>query len=295
MNSVERAGTAGAGLRGGGASRFALDGGQLIYPALAFLLVFFVLPILWFFVKSAMDFNGNFGLMLLRTFTSSQFLIVAWKTVWISFIVTLLALIAAYPIAYTMTRSGPLVFALIIICVIVPYFTSIVVRTYSWMILLGSRGIINEFLLRLGLIDRPLHLMYNMVGVVVGMSYILLPYFVLTLFAAMKGIDKWLLHAARGMGASNFYVFRKIFFPLSMPGVISGFLIVYILAVGFFVTPALMGGPDDVMMAMLIQRNIEVSLNWPLASALSLFLLIITLVIYTFYCRYTDLDRLLGK
>src|SRR3546814_18033317 len=93
--------------------------------------------------------------------------------------------------------------------------------------------------------------MYNRIGVVIGMTYVLLPYFVLTLFSSMKGIDRWLLQAARGMGASNFYVFRKVFFPLSMPGIISGFLIVYILAVGFFIPPALMGGPTDVLMAML--------------------------------------------
>lgn len=268
---------------------------QLIYPVLGFLLVFFVLPITWFFIKSAMDFEGNFAVMLYETFTSPLFITVAWKTIWISLLVTLLALVAAYPIAYTLTRSGPLVFTVIIICVVVPYFTSIIVRTYSWMIILGTKGVINEFLIYIGLIDKPLALMYNMVGVVIGMTYVLLPYFVLTLFSTMKGIDMWLIQAGRSMGASNFYVFRKVFFPLSMPGIVSGFLIVYILAVGFFVTPALMGGPDDIMMAMLIQRNIEVTLDWPLASALSLFLLVITLIIYAFYCKYTDLDKMLSK
>src|SRR5690606_5763249 len=186
---------------------------------------------------------------------------VAWKTIWISLLVTLLALVTAYPIAYTLTRSGPLAFTVIIICVIVPYFTSIIVRTYSWMIILGTKGVVNEFLIYIGLIDKPLALMYNMVGVVIGMTYVLLPYFVLTLFSTMKGIDMWLVQAGRSMGASIFYVFRKVFFPLSMPGIVSGFLIVYILAVGFFITPALMGGPSDVMMAMLIQRNIEVTMK----------------------------------
>jgi len=104
-----------------------------------------------------------------------------------------------------------------------------------------------------------------------------------------------LLQAAHGMGASRTYAFRKIFLPLSVPGVISGVLIVFILAMGFFVTPALMGGPRDVMMAMLIQRNIEVTMNWPQACALSIFLLVITLAIYAVYCRFTDLDRMLGK
>lgn len=268
---------------------------RLIYPVLGFITVFFVLPIAWFFVKSALDYEGNFAAMLFRTFTSPLFVTVAWKTVWISLVVTMLALLAAYPVAYTLTRMSAFKFTLVVICVVVPYFTSIIVRTYSWMIILGTRGVLNDFLMSLGLIDKPLALMYNMTGVVIGMTYVLLPYFVLTLFATMKGIDTRLLQAAHSMGASGFYAFRKIFLPLSMPGVVSGFLIVYILAIGFFITPALMGGPSDVMMAMLIERNIEVTMNWPLACALSLFLLIITLALYAVYCRLTDLDNMLGK
>src|SRR3546814_881892 len=203
MNSVA--------LQQGQRARLQLKSESLIYPALAFLSVFFVLPIIWFFIKSAADFDGNFGVMLYRTFTSSLFLAVIWKTVLISLVVTLLALLTAYPIAYTLSRAGSLTFTLIIICVIVPYFTSIIVRTYSWMIILGTKGVLNQFLIYIGVIDKPLDLMYNMIGVVIGMTYVLLPYFVLTLFSSMKGIDRWLLQAARGMGASNFYVFRKVF------------------------------------------------------------------------------------
>ncbi|TCT08955.1 ABC transporter permease [Paralcaligenes ureilyticus] len=268
---------------------------NLIYPVLFFLLVFFICPIIWFFIKAALDYDGSFAVKLYQTFTSSVFITVAWKTVWISLLVTVLALLGAYPIAYTLSRASSVSFTLIIISVIVPYFTSIIVRTYSWMIILGTHGIVNRFLISVGLIDKPITLMYNMLGVVIGMTYVLLPYFVLTLYSSMKSIDHWLIQAGRSMGASNFYVFRKIFLPLSMPGVISGFLIVYILAVGFFITPALMGGPKDVMMAMLIQRNIEITMDWPLASALSLVLLAITLIIYVVYCKYTDLDKMLGK
>ncbi|GAB2889451.1 ABC transporter permease [Paralcaligenes sp. KSB-10] len=268
---------------------------NLIYPVLAFLLIFFVCPIVWFFIKSALDYDGSFALKLYQTFTSPLFIAVTWKTVWISLLVTILALLAAYPIAYSLTRAGPLSFTLIIICVIVPYFTSIIVRTYSWMIILGTHGVINRLLISVGIIDKPITLIYNMVGVVIGMTYVLLPYFVLTLYSAMKSIDPWLIQAGRSMGASNSYVFRKVFLPLSVPGIISGFLIVYILAIGFFITPALMGGPNNVMMAMLIQRNIEITMDWALASALSLFLLFITLIIYAFYCKYTDLDKMLGQ
>lgn len=267
----------------------------LIWPAIAFLVVFFVLPIIWFIGKSALSYDGNFALMLAGAFMSPLFIAVAFKTVWISAIVTLFALLLAYPVAYALAQVRAFRFTLIIICVVIPYFTSIIVRTYSWMIILGNRGVLNTLLASIGVISKPVNLMYNQTGVVIGMTYVLLPYFVLTLFSTMKGIDMRLLQAAHGMGASRSYAFRKIFLPLSVPGVISGVLIVFILAMGFFVTPALMGGPKDVMMAMLIQRNIEVTMNWPQACALSIFLLVITLAIYAVYCRFTDLDRMLGK
>ncbi len=113
---------------------------KLIYPVLGFLTVFFVLPIAWFFIKSALDFDGNFAVMLYETFTSPMFITVAWKTVWISLVVTLLALLAAYPVAFTLTQIRSFKFTLVVICVVVPYFTSIIVRTYSWMIILGTKG-----------------------------------------------------------------------------------------------------------------------------------------------------------
>ncbi|MFT4067912.1 ABC transporter permease [Paraburkholderia sp.] len=268
---------------------------RLIWPALAFLTIFFVLPIVWFIARSAYTYPGNFALMLAKAFTSSLFVAVALRTVWISAIVTLFSLLLAYPVAYTLVQTRALRFTLIIICVVIPYFTSIIVRTYSWMIILGNKGVVNNLLISFHLIDHPLKLMYNTTGVVIGMTYVLLPYFVLTLFSTMKGIDMRLLQAAHGMGASKTYAFGKIFLPLSMPGIVSGVLIVFILAMGFFITPALMGGPQDVTMAMLIQRNVEVTMDWAQACALSLFLLVITLVIYAVYCRYTDLDRMLGK
>lgn len=267
----------------------------MLWPVVLFLLGFFILPILWFLVRSLLDHPGSVLDLLWSTASSPLFMQVGWKTLWLSALVTVIALLAAYPIAYSLTQAGPMTLTLIIICVVVPYFTSLVVRTYSWMIILGTKGVVNETLMALGLIQKPLQLMYNQFGVVVGMAYVLLPYFVLTLYSSMKGIDPWLLQAGRSMGASNFYVFRRVFLPLSMPGVISGFLIVFILSVGFFVTPSLMGGPDETMMAMLIQRNIEITMDWSLASALSLFLLVITLLVFAVYCKYTDLDKMLGQ
>ena len=182
-----------------------------------------------------------------------------------------------------------------IFCVVVPYFTSVIVRTYSWMVLLGRNGVVNQLLQAPGLIERRCTLLYNKVGIVIGMTYVLLPYMVLTLFAAMKAIDPSLLRAARGLGASRLYVFRRVYLPLSLHGVVSGALIVFILAIGFFITPALMGGPADVMVAMLIERSVEITIDWPSAAVMSLLLLAATLVLYAVYYRVTDVRRHAGR
>jgi putative spermidine/putrescine transport system permease protein len=127
-----------------------------------------------------------------------------------------------------------------------------------------------------------------------GMVYVLLPYMVLTLYATMKAIDPSLMRAARGMGAGPVYAFRRIYFPLSIHGVVSGSLIVFILAIGFFITPALMGGPADVMIAMLIERSVEIMFDWSGAAVMALLLLVATLVLYSIYYRITDVRRMMG-
>lgn len=271
------------------------DPGLLMAPLMGLLLIIFFLPIAWFLFQAINESDQTVLEQIKRVALSPDITYVIWNTNWIALIVTLSTLLLAYPIAYTLAHSRKFTFTLIIICVIVPYFTSVVVRTYSWMVILGRNGLLNQALLELGLIQEPLGLMYNRLGVIIGMVYVLLPYLVLTLFSAMKGIDTNLLRAAHSMGASPFYAFRRIYFPLSLPGLISGCLIVFILAIGFFITPALMGGPEDVMIAMLIQREIELNLNWPLAAMLSLALLAVTLVLYAIYYRYTNLERMLGK
>ncbi len=269
--------------------------GLMIMPLLAMLLLVFLLPIAWFLVQAISESPLSFMEQLRAVFLSPDVLYVIWITNSISLVVTLVVLFIAFPIAYALTFSRRLFFTLVIISVIVPYFTSVVVRTYSWMVILGRNGILNQLLLDWGLTNAPLELMYNRLGVVIGMVYVLLPYLVLTLYSAMKGIDHNLLRAAYSMGASGTYTFWRVFLPLTAPGIISGCLIVFILAVGFFITPALMGGSRDVMIAMLIQREIELNLNWPMAAMLSIVLLTVTLILYAIYYRYTNLERMLGK
>jgi ABC-type spermidine/putrescine transport system permease subunit I len=209
--------------------------------------------------------------------------------------VTLLALVVAYPIALYLTRVRGLRFMFVIFCIVAPTLTSVIVRTFALMVLGGRQGIINTLLVdTTGLLRVPLQLLYQRSTVVFAMTYVLLPYMVLTLFAAMKGVDETLLQAARSLGATERYVFLRVFVPLSMHGVVSGSLMVFIFALGYYLTPALVGGPRDVMIAQLIQRTIDTDLDWSSAAFMALVLGITTLLLYAIYCWVTDVRRLLG-
>jgi ABC-type spermidine/putrescine transport system permease subunit I len=268
----------------------------LMLPATLMLALVFAVPLVWFFVQTLLlDPDADpLWPQIVSVVTSRAVLQAIVTTNWISLVVTVTVLLLGYPVAYYLAnRSGPR-FTLVIFCIVVPYFTSIIVRTYSWMVLLGTNGLINDALVRAGLIQAPVKLLYNQPAIAIGMTYVLLPYMVLTLYAAMKMIDTNLLRAARGMGASGPMIFFRIYLPLSLHGVISGALIVFILSIGFFITPALMGGPGDVMIAMLIERSVEITIDWSSAAVMSLLLLAVTLVLYTVYYRMTDIRRLMG-
>ena len=268
----------------------------LMLPAFVMLAFVFLAPLGWFFAQTLFVDSDPAGLWLQigEVLTSRAMLQAIVTTNWISLLVTATVLLMGYPIAYYLANRRGLRFTLVVFCVVVPYFTSIIVRTYSWMVLLGRTGLINHALRDIGLIDAPVPLLYNKTSIVIGMTYVLLPYMVLTLFAAMKSIDRTLLLAARGMGASGPMIFWRVYLPLSLHGVISGALIVFILSIGFFITPALMGGPSDVMVAMLIERSVEITLDWTSASVMALFLLAVTLALYAVYYRVTDVRRLMG-
>jgi putative spermidine/putrescine transport system permease protein len=268
----------------------------LMLPAFAMLALVFLAPLGWFFAQTLVLDNDPSMLwsQIVVVVTSRATLQAIGATNWISLLVTVTVLLLGYPIAYYLANRRGLRFTLVVFCIVVPYFTSVIVRTYSWMVLLGRTGLINQTLLGMGIIDAPLPLIYNKTGIVVGMTYVLLPYMVLTLFAAMKSIDRNLLLAARGLGAGGAMIFWRVYLPLSLHGVISGALIVFILSIGFFITPALMGGPSDVMVAMLIERSVEITLDWPAAAVMSLLLLAVTLVLYAIYYRVTDVHRLMG-
>lgn len=218
-----------------------------------------------------------------------------WRIIRITFTIaaesTLAVLILGYPLAYLMAALSRKRANILLLFVLVPFWTSILVRMYAWMALLGPRGPFNKALMGLTGTTSPYHLLYDRFAVIVGMTHYLLPFMVLSLYATMLAIDRQLLEAAHTMGASGFQVFRRIFLPLSLPGVYAGSLLVFILAIGFYVTPALLGGPADTTMAVYIEQEVEL-LEWGQATAMAAVLVAIVVVLFVLYDRALGFDRL---
>lgn len=207
------------------------------------------------------------------------------RTFSVSGLVTLFALLIGYPYAYLMTRASKGVGAMMTVFVLLPFWTSLLVRTAAWIVLLQENGIVNNLLIWLGFIDHPARLIFNRVGVVVAMTHVLLPFMVLPLAAVMKGIRPETVRAARSLGAPPFTAFRRIYFPQSLPGVAAGALLVFISAIGYYITPALVGGADDQMLSWFIAFFVNDTINWGLAAALGLVLLLCTTVLSIVYAK----------
>ena len=201
--------------------------------------------------------------------------------------VTLICLLVAYPVAYVMSRAGDNMLHVALALVLIPFWTSVVIRTYAWAALFQRRGLVNDLLIQMGIVDEPVKFIYNNTGVLIGMVQILLPFMILPLLNAMRRMDMTLIRAAAILGANPLRVFIHVYLPLSMPGVTAGVLLVFISAVGFYVTPAVLGGPRQMMIAVLIEQYVTRTLNWPLASALATILLVATTVLYLVYERAT--------
>lgn len=252
----------------------------LLLVPLAYILALMFFPIIGLFKLSIFDKSGFTLKYIVHFFAEPVYLQVLWLTLKIAFLVTIFALIFAYPIAFVLVKMESGIWKKLIFgAVLIPYWVSLLARTFAWTILLQEQGIINKFLLEVGLIDKPIALLYNTTGVVIGMTHVLLPYMVLSLYSVMDGIDQRLIQAAQGMGARPWKAFLQVFFPLSLPGVLSGSLLVFILGIGYFITPALLGGSNNMMMSMLIQDNISTTLNWNLASAIALVLFVVTMLL----------------
>ncbi len=246
--------------------------GFLLVPALVLLLAFFLLPSLDVIQASLWD--PDFSTQHFeRIWDRSVYLRIFWRTLEVSLVVALLAALVGYPVAYFITLQPRRLQFLLIFLIFIPLWMSILIRSYAWMVLLGRDGIVNSALLGLGLVERPARLLFTTGAVYVAMLQILLPVQIVTCYAAMTEIDRDLVRTARVLGARPFEAFRRVFLPLSLDGTITGLLIVFMLSMGFFITPALVGGRGDIMLANLIQVQVE-QLNWGFASALGVLLLV---------------------
>ena len=256
----------------------------LLGPSLTYLLLLFAFPLARVIWGSL--FAPDFTLEhYRRMWTVPVYGRVFWITLKISALTTLLCLLLGYPAAYFLSRVKPGMRQLLLLCVIIPFFLSVLVRNYVWMVLLQRTGLANRLLLDWGLIRAPLDLMYNELGVLIAMVNMLLPYMIFPVLSALLAIPPELGQASASLGAGALRTFWRVTLPLSVPGVAAGGLLVFIVALGFFITPALLGGPKQMMISNLIEFSVRQVLNWPFAFALANTLLWGTLVLYFVYVR----------
>lgn len=263
----------------------------IILPALAMLVLLYLVPLADVLVTSVTDPKpGLDNFLLLFTSTSVQKTLLT--TLRIAALTTFVALLLGYVVAYAMRAANSSQQRLMLFCVLLPFWISVLVRSFAWIALLSSRGPVNAGLMAWGLIDEPLPLVRNETGVLIGMVHVMLPYAVLTLYANMRGIDVRLVAAARSLGASRFQAFRMVFLPLTRPGLIGAGTLVFILSLGFYVTPALLGGGRVQMLAQRIESTITIFSNWGAASALGVVLMLMALALVAILHRVFGLDKL---
>ncbi|MFB9264768.1 ABC transporter permease subunit [Bradyrhizobium erythrophlei] len=266
----------------------------LLAPAALLLGIFFFVPLTGLFSLSMFDPRPTFAHYQEFLGDPTNWIILA-RTFALAIKVTLICLLFGYPLAFWIVSTPTWVARALLLAVVLPFFTSYLVRTYAWMVILGRFGIINQLLMALGLTERPLDLIYNQFSVLVAMVYILMPYTVLVLISVMRGIPFSLTRAAGSLGASPAQNFWRVFFPLSVPGVIAAGLLVFLLALGFYITPALLGGPNTILLPMQIDAYVNGTLNWPLAATAATVLLAVTLVFYSISNYFVDSERLLSS
>jgi ABC-type spermidine/putrescine transport system permease subunit I len=264
----------------------------LSLPATLLILVIVFLPLFWLSSLSFLDRGGNLSTENYQRLTGDLYIEAFVVTFQISAAVTALCVLLGYPLAYWLSRKPQQMANLLLICVLLPFWTAVLVRTYAWLVLLQRNGLINNTLLSLGIIDAPLQLAHNLTASIIGMVHIMLPFLVLPLYATMKSIDGDLVRAAVGLGSSPTEAFWRIFVPMSLPGLFAGVVLVFIMSLGFYVTPALLGGGRIQMLAQRIESTITIFSNWGAASALGVVLLLMALALVALLHRVFGLDKL---
>ncbi len=267
----------------------------LTTPAVIIVMVIMILPVGWLFYLSFLSDEGTFSLEHYRRMIESKSYGRVFLTTFnVSFLTTGICILIGYPLAYFLSQLPSRAANICMLAVLLPFWTSLLVRTYAWLVLLQRKGLINNWAIDMGLWDQPVKIVHNLNGTLIGMVHIMLPFLVLPLYASMKAISMDYMKASSNLGASPVQTFWNVFFPLSLPGLFAGSLIVFILCLGFFVTPAVLGGGRVIMVSMQITDTIDLFFNWGAASALGVVLLVVTLAILFAASKLVNLDRVLG-
>lgn len=279
--------------RDGARERWTLFG--LSSPALLLVFAVLIVPVGWLFWLSFLSDAGEFSLEHYRRLAQQASYARIFRTTFeVSLITTGICILLGYPLAYLLAQLPRRLTALCLIAVLLPFWTSVLVRTYAWLVLLQRQGLINSWGMELGLWQEPLPLVHNMTGTLIGMTHIMLPYLILPLYASMRAIDADYVKAAANLGASPIRAFWSVYLPLSLPGLAAGATIVFILCLGFYVTPALLGGGRVILVSMRIATDIELFFNWGAASALGVVLLVLTVAFLYLASRLAGFERVLG-
>ena len=259
-------------------------GARNLIPALLFLGLFFLAPLIGLLLRGVLEPTpgvGNYE----QLFANSAYTRVLFNTFAVGGLVTLISLLLGFPLAWVSTLVPRGWGRWLLNIVLLSMWTSLLARTYSWLVLLQASGVINKALMAMGIIDQPLEMVHNLTGVVIGMSYIMIPFIVLPLQATMSAIDPMVLQAGSICGASPWTNFFKVFLPLCRPGLFSGGLMVFVMSLGYYVTPALLGGAQNMMLPEFIIQQVQSFLNWGLASAAAALLIAITLALFYVYLK----------
>ena len=277
------------GRRGGSAMRM----GLLTVPLVAYLAVFYAVPVLSMLSRATYD-KGLTLQVFSKVFQDASFWRVMQITAVISLVTTLVCLVLAYPLALFMARLQKETANLVMILVLVPFWTSILVRTYAWMVILGRRGMVNDALMALGFTSHPVQILNTRTAVYVAMVHVLLPFMVLPLYGVLRSLDWRLVQAAQGLGAGKLAAFWQVVLPLSMPGMAAGCILVFTLSIGFYITPALVGGPSDLMISMLIENEVR-RFDWSSAAAMASVLLALVLVLFGLFARFVPFNPIVRR
>ncbi|TPE46767.1 ABC transporter permease [Amaricoccus solimangrovi] len=261
------------------------SGFAYVVPALLLVIVFFVFPVAALLLRSVTEPAPGLG-NYAELFGSTTYLRIFLNTFLVSGLVTLISVTAGFPVAWMLAimprRLGRIVFAILILSM----WTNLLARTYAWMVLLQRTGVINKTLMAMGVIDKPLELVNNLTGVTIGMTYIMLPFVILPLTGVIRAIDPAILQAAALCGATRAQALRRVLLPLALPGILSGALMVFVMSLGYFVTPALLGGTANMMLAELIAQFVQSLVNWGMGAAAAFALLVVTLGLYALQLRF---------